>query len=251
MGKATWNRRIGIIRSVLIYYWKPFVRRRLKRFYRQFVKEGDLCFDIGAHLGNRTRAFLDLGASVISVDPQPACVDYLQKKFGKHPDVTLLPIAVGSEPGELDFHVSHRTPTISTMAGADWQAAMQEKGSYKITWDYSFPVEVVTLDQLIAKYGIPAFCKIDVEDFEYQTLLGLSQPLPCLSFEYFTPTIDRALKCIDRLEEIGTYRYNWSFVETQKMQSQIWIDANTMRQILESYTDDDPSGDIYARLSQK
>jgi len=44
-------------------------RRKLMRHYSKFVSEGDLCFDIGANLGNRTRVFLELGATVIAVEP--------------------------------------------------------------------------------------------------------------------------------------------------------------------------------------
>ena len=36
-------------------------------FYRQFVTEGDLCFDVGANVGRRTRTFLKLKAKVVAV----------------------------------------------------------------------------------------------------------------------------------------------------------------------------------------
>ena len=89
MANSVWQQKLGVLRSILIYYWKPFNRRKLRRFYRSFVQPGDLCFDIGAHLGNRTQAFVDLGAQVVSVDPQPACMSFLQQKFGNHPNVHL------------------------------------------------------------------------------------------------------------------------------------------------------------------
>ena len=66
--------RLGIFRSVAMYYWKPFNKRRLKRFYAQFIQPGDLCFDLGAHLGNRANAWLALGAKIVAVEPQPSCV---------------------------------------------------------------------------------------------------------------------------------------------------------------------------------
>ena len=36
---------VGLLRN-------PFRRRRLTRFYKPFINPGDLCFDIGAHVGN-------------------------------------------------------------------------------------------------------------------------------------------------------------------------------------------------------
>src|SRR6186997_854417 len=42
---------------------KNFIPARVK-FYKQFLSPGNLCFDIGANIGNRTRVFLQLGATV-------------------------------------------------------------------------------------------------------------------------------------------------------------------------------------------
>src|SRR3954471_20046 len=50
-------------------------------FYRQFIKPGNLVFDVGANVGNRVEVFLKCGAKVIAVEPQPNCVDILKGKF--------------------------------------------------------------------------------------------------------------------------------------------------------------------------
>ena len=44
---------LGLLRSLLIYYAKPFQLRRMTAFYARLLNPGDLCFDIGAHVGNR------------------------------------------------------------------------------------------------------------------------------------------------------------------------------------------------------
>ncbi|MEM7656721.1 MAG: FkbM family methyltransferase [Bacteroidota bacterium] len=247
MANKSISQQLGLLRSRLMYYGKPFNRRRLMRFYRDFVEPGDLCFDVGAHLGNRTDAWLRLGAKVVAVDPQPVCIEYLLKHFGDHPNFTLEQKAIGEVPGQMKLHISEKTPTITTLAGQDWQQAIQDKTSYKVSWDQSIPVEVITLDQLIKTYGIPAFCKIDVEDFEIQALRGLSQPIPALSFEYFSPTIDRAIACIQQMETLGQYEYNWSFGESQQMESERWLTVGDILNVFSSYTSDHRSGDVYAR----
>lgn len=249
MGRNAFFHRLGILRSQLIYYGKPFNRRRLKRFYSAFVKPGDLCFDIGAHLGNRTDAWLRLGARVVAVDPQPACMRYLRRRFGKQTGVTLVEAAISDQPGEQVLHVSQLTPTITTLASSDWREVMRDKTSFPVYWDYEVPVPVLTLDQLIQTYGAPAFCKIDVEDLELPVLQGLTQPLPALSFEYFSPTIDRTIQCITRLEQIGRYTYNWSFGESLRLERPEWLDAAAMIRIFQAYTPEDRSGDVYAKLA--
>jgi hypothetical protein len=65
------DRLVGLIRSLAIYHAIPLRQRRLRRRDTQFVEPGDLVFDIGAHAGNRTRAFAALGCRVVALEPQP------------------------------------------------------------------------------------------------------------------------------------------------------------------------------------
>ena len=47
------RRSVGLLRSIRMYYSNPLRNRVLARFYAQFIRPGYLCFDIGAHVGNR------------------------------------------------------------------------------------------------------------------------------------------------------------------------------------------------------
>ena len=243
------KRQLGILRSVFIYYWKPLNRRRLKRFYSQFIHNGDLCFDIGAHLGNRSDSWLQLGAKVVAVEPQPACIDFLHKKFDGENRFTLVEKAVGRESGTATLHISNLTPTVTTLADAGWREMINEDTAYQVNWDETIAVEVITLDSLVEKYGLPAFCKIDVENFEFEVLSGLTFPVPALSVEFFRETPDMTLACIRRLKALGHYEFNWSFGETQKMYLTDWVNAEEVSIMLTGISPDQPaSGDLYARL---
>mgnify|MGYP002779833542 CR=1 FL=1 len=145
-------------------------------FYSQFVKPGDLVFDIGANAGYKTEIFLQCGARVVSAEPNPLCLRVLQYEFGRHPQVSLVGKAVGAEEGTLPMHIRGLSTTSSLLH--DWEPLRLEGESERVD------VEVTTLDRLIAEYGRPSFIKIDVEGFEEQVLAGLSSPVPYLSFEY-------------------------------------------------------------------
>ena len=94
-----WRETLGLWRSLLMYYAVPGRFAGMRKLYAQFIKRGDLCFDIGAHVGNRLRVWDALGAHMIAVEPQPALQRCLQRLFGNNPRVVLVDQAIGAAPG--------------------------------------------------------------------------------------------------------------------------------------------------------
>jgi FkbM family methyltransferase len=240
--------RLGLLRSALIYLWKPYTRCRMCRFYSQFVQPGTLCFDIGAHVGSRTRVFLDLGARVVALEPQPQCFDYLAKRWRGEHRCKLIQQGVASQSGTAVLYINRSNPTISTLASGAWRRAMAAAAMMPERWDRKMEVEVTTLDRLMEDYGMPHFCKIDVEGFEDQALAGLSRPIQALSFEFISFEKERMSACIRRLTRLGTYRFNWSLRERMKLESPVWMEAPHLERVIRSLGPGIVSGDIYARL---
>jgi FkbM family methyltransferase len=241
------RRSAGLLRSILMYYGVPWRNHALTHFYAQFVRPGDLCFDIGAHVGNRLRALSRLGAHVVALEPQPQCMRLLRRWYGHHANIELIEQAVGAVPGTRSLFVSERTPTVTTLS-QEWIGAVgATPGFAGVRWDHDIPVRVTTLDELVAHYGEPTFCKIDVEGAELEVLRGLSHPLKALSFEYIPAATDVAVACVDRLGELGRYEYNWSPGELPRLRSSFWLDPARMADILRRMPMHERSGDVYAR----
>jgi FkbM family methyltransferase len=242
------ERRIGLWRSLAIYY-APGRVRRLSRFYAQFVRPGDLCFDVGAHVGNRVAAWTRLGARVVAVEPHPYLMAWLHRRFGQSLSVSLVQAAVGAASGATVLHHDPRNPTISTLSG-DWIAAVSHDPSFAgARWRAAEPVAVTTLDTLIETHGRPALCKIDVEGYEAEALRGLSQPLPVVSFEYIPAAIDVARACLEQLASLGTYEFNWFVGESHRWTSPDWLATPEMAARLDLLATGRSSGDVFARLS--
>lgn len=246
---ASLRRWAGLARSLAIYRLRPWRQRERIAFYRRFVRPGDLCFDIGAHLGNHTAAWLSLGARVVAVEPQPDFAAFLRRLYGRHRDVTLSRLALGARPGRAVLHTSAATPTVSTLSESWIERVRPTDGFAGVAWDGRLPVETTTLDALIERHGLPAFCKIDVEGAEVEVLAGLSRPLPRLCFEVLPAALPVARACLDRLATLGDYRFNLSLGERPRLRFADWCDAAHLRAALDSLPPDSRSGDIHAQLA--
>lgn len=250
--RALISRALGITRSVITYYGPVWRRHRMEAFYRQFLQAGDLAFDIGAHVGNRVRVFRRIGARVVAVEPQPDFVAVLRLLYARDATVTIEASGVAAEMGQGNLHLSSRTPTVSTFADSWISDVRSDRRFQRVQWDSVISVPLITLDELIARHGEPQFCKIDVEGFEQEVLMGLSQAIPALSFEYIPVAAARAIACIERISALGDYRYRHSRVETHRWAGRTWLEPGAMIKILGALpTSDDRSGDVYAVRSDR
>ena len=236
----------GILRSLRIYYGDRHRAAAMDRLYRGFMRRGDLVFDIGAHVGDRIAAFRRLDARVVAAEPQPALVRVLRWMYRRDPDVVIEPAAVGPSEGTIDLRINVVNPTVSTASDAFVDAARGAPGWEAQNWTRTRRVPVTTLDALIARHGVPAFIKIDVEGFEADVLAGLTQPVDALSFEFTTIQREVAMACIERCVALGLKRFNAALGESQALVHAEWIGAEAVGRWLAALPHEANSGDIYA-----
>jgi FkbM family methyltransferase len=238
--------RRGIERSLRIYYDEGRDTAAMDALYARFVKPGDLVFDVGSHVGDRIAAFRRLGARVVACEPNPSLLPTLRRLYGQDDKVTLEPVAVGAATGEIEMKINVDNPTVSTASRDFVQASQGAPGWEGQNWDRSIKVPVTTLDALIARHGMPAFMKIDVEGFEAQALAGLTQPVPALSFEFTTIQRDVAHACLKRCAALGHVRYNAALGESQTLVHDDWQSADAIARWLDALPMEANSGDVYA-----
>jgi len=201
---------------------KSFLKKKKSHDILKLLNSGDLFFDIGAHLGEKSKKILNKNLKIVMLEPLPQCVKQLKENFRNNKNVEILEKAVGRTSGNMTLEVNSKMPTISTMA-KHWKIGRFSDQK----WDQKISVEVITLDHLIKIYGLPNYIKIDVEGFELNVLLGLSQKAGIISFEFTSEFLDQSFKCLSHLKKIGYNEFNFSIGESRKFFFE-WSNADNL-----------------------
>ncbi len=190
---------------------KSYFRKKKSHDVLKLLNSDDLFFDIGAHLGEKSKKILNKDLKIVMLEPLPQCVKQLRENFKNNKNVEILEKAVGRTVGNMTLEVNSKMPTISTMA-KHWKNGRFSNQK----WDQKISVEVTTLDHLIKIYGLPNYIKIDVEGFELDVLLGLTRKAGIISFEFTSEFLDQSTKCLNHLKDIGYDEFNFSIAESRK-----------------------------------
>ena len=196
-------------------------------------------------MGLQTELFLQLGARVVSIEPNPPLAAGIERRFGSR-RLTVLPKAVGAKPGSAELHVG--TEHVYSTISSDWVERVRASGSDR--WAGTVPVEIITLDSLIDRYGLPQFVKIDVEGYELEVIRGLSHAVPTMSFEFLYLALDVARGCIAAMEQLASYEYNFAGPEQFWLRQDAWTDGASVIDNLEKFHQQSGAGhgDIYLRV---
>ena len=215
-----------------------------EQFILDWINKDDLVFDVGAHIGAKTDMFLEKGARVVCVEPQPECAEKLRKKHGNNKKVIIVEKGLAGKSGSLPFSICSSTSVISTFSDK-WKTGRFADHN----WNKSIKVDVASLDEMIQTYGLPKYCKIGVQGFEFQVLSGLSQSIQFISFEFTKEFLDDAHQCVLLLEKMGYKEFNYTQAENMMWINKIWTCAEILMESLNRVKDQSLWGDIYARCN--
>jgi len=220
-------------------------RRKMRAFYSAFVHSGDLVFDIGANVGAYSEVFCALGAQVVAVEPNPKGQRVLEL-LARTRRIHIQRCAAGEIPGRMPLHLceEHGLSTVSD----EWRETVRNSPLHcDAKWAGDIETEVLTLDQLVVKYGVPSFVKIDVEGFDDRVLRGMSFRPNAVSFEFNKNMPDVSLRCLKAPALSKGYQFN--FVRGFEMQfaSAVWMSKEELSEKLSVLAGDEEYGDVVAR----
>ncbi|MBF0593931.1 MAG: FkbM family methyltransferase [Candidatus Omnitrophica bacterium] len=237
-----------------VFFWAHSFDKRKLAFYRQFVSPGDLCYDIGANIGQEIELFLRLGAKVVAVEPQEECFIFLKNIYRNNPNVVLINKALDSNSGlRKEMFISEANALSSLSLDFVEHAGKTAWKGY--TWNGRQAVMTDTLDALIALHGVPVFCKIDVEGYEHNVIQGLKRLIPVISFESTPLTRESTFKVLDHLSGLGELKINWLLDPTFskgpiKMNNPEWTqNIGEVKKMLSVETDF--YGDVFVKMFER
>jgi FkbM family methyltransferase len=161
-----------------LQYWKwnlDFAAKALFDFTEEFVRTGDVVWDVGANVGMFSFASaFHAGQSgrVLAIEPDVFLVDLLRRSAAlrspERASVAVLPAAVSDSLGVAEFHIAKRGRSANYLASASHST---QTGGVRET----VLALTITLDWLAAQFPEPRVLKIDVEGAEARVLAGAEQ----------------------------------------------------------------------------
>ena len=223
-------------------FFKKFKRTKSHEILK-LINKGDLYFDIGAHLGEKSKPFIEKKIRTIMVEPLPICVKTLKRLYSKNSIVKIIPKGLGSKNTKKILSINKQMPTVSTFA-KHWKSGRFSN----LTWSEKTQIQITTLDALIKKFGDPQYIKIDVEGYELNVLKGLSKKSGIISFEITSEFFSDAIKCLKHLKKLSYNSFTFSIGEQKKFFSD-WSDYKTIINLIKKEIKKDKLfwADIYCK----
>jgi len=226
-----------------------------RQFFSQFLEPGELVFEAGACRGKRTSIFAELGAEVVAIEPNSMNMQVLRQRFGATPNVELVQKALGSSLGSVELMQCDQKYTLHSYS-ADWIDAVQSSGRFgRFTWAKAEPVEMVTLDWLIDRYGVPVLICLDVEGSEYEAVRGLSVPIRMISIEWHREILEPTVLCVEYLSKLGEIKLNYTEGRACLFECKAWQEPMVVMDLLRAMPSQIagwlPNGHVFIKKCQK
>jgi len=203
--------------------------RKLACFYLATLpKRRGLAFDIGANRGNYSKVLGSLFERVIALEPQQRLLPEIRRNIRRFGNIELVNCAVSDHEGTAPMFLSmnHELSSLNR----NWMQSVQTSGRFSdIRWDETVEVPTTTLKQLVQKFGVPDFIKIDTEGNERKVLTTLDCKVPLFSLEIIPENNTETLQIINHLESIAPCSYNlalgeepcWAFAQARPAETVI------------------------------
>lgn len=209
------------------FRWYLFCSKEVevREFLDNYLKDGDVFFDIGANIGVFSVYALKrhFGLTAYCFEPEYSNLHYLKENIvanGLMDRANIYAMAVSDIDGISTLHIQDTTPGAAVHTESKSNINTTDEG-YAVVWREG--VAAVTLDRVCGELGVvPNAIKIDTDGNEGKILSGASKTLADLRLRSIVielpPDEAVAQQCVDILGNEG-FKLVWSRADTR---NQVW-----------------------------
>ena len=128
----------------------------------------DLIYDVGMNNGDDTAYYLWLGFRTIAIEANPELVEQAKPQFAREiaeGRLIILNVGIADYDGQLPFWVCE--------TNSRWSSFNRANAAWDDSPHHQIQVPCSRFETILAQYGIPHFCKIDIQGNENCCLEGL------------------------------------------------------------------------------
>ena len=156
----------------------------------------DLIYDVGMNNGDDTAYYLSLGFRVVAIDANPELVERAKSRFANEiasQRLIILNVGIADREGQLPFWICD--------ANSRWSSFNRAYASWGNSPNHPIQVPCTRFETIVAQYGVPLFCKIDIQGNDCLCLEGFNaHHVPkFLSIE----ALNLDLQLLDKLAALG------------------------------------------------
>jgi FkbM family methyltransferase len=188
-----------------------------------------MLFDIGSNKGLYTDANINKYDKFILIDANKDLCNQLRNKYHNNPNIIIEQKIVSKDKTDI-FYISN-AHTIST-CDIEWI------NNSRFTHSYSFTKttgnESITIDELVEKYGIPSYIKIDVEGYELNVLKSMSKKYCPIGFEWAEEKKNELLLSLEYVKSLGFENFCIQKEDNYTYIPEKWISYEEIYEILKN-----------------
>ncbi|MDQ4081530.1 MAG: FkbM family methyltransferase [Actinomycetota bacterium] len=124
--------------------------------------DNTLIYDVGMNTGDDTAYYLHRGYSVVAIEANPELAEHGKSRFAREISdgrAVVLNVGIAENDGELDFWVCEDNDV--------WSSFDRSRLLLYEVRHHSVRVKTRTFSSILDEYGVPFYCKVDIEGHEH------------------------------------------------------------------------------------
>ncbi len=211
--------------------WISWIKKEVN-FYKSFLKNDQLIFDLGANIGDKTHVFTFFSSKIISYEPEEILFEKLKFRFRKFKSIIIENKVVSDRIGNINFYSIKNDEAYSSII-ENYSLEHPQLKSRTVTKKSKISTN---LNNEIKLYGAPHYIKIDCEGAEELILKNLDYQIDIISFEANLPKFyDATVRIIDNLVTKFNYLINLRQEGKFEFEFKNNFESNNIQRLLKQY----------------